>query len=976
TAGASDVTITAITAQRTSLASDSSLSSVALIDNATNLQVGLNQTLNADHQITVRETLTIPANTTKYYTLAANMPTTLDSYAGQIAALALVSVETTATISGVLPITGNGQTINATLSIGTFAGLAGSLSSATSTAKEVGTTAYNFSGVKLTAGSVEDITIYSIRFNQSGSAAASDLANITVSDGTTSYATVVSSDGKYYTASFGTAGLTIAKGLSKEFTIKGDIISGSARTIKFDIYRSTDMVVKGNIYGYYLTLDTPNTTFPFNTGTNPVYMGNTATVSSGTLRVDKSSTGAPAANITIGATGQLLGSFDFVVAGEAVNVASMVLAIATTTVTNKGTLTNITLSKADGTIIAGPVDPTWSAASTFIATFSGTVSFPVGTTQVIVKGNLDTNWTADDTIIASFNKPSDKITSITGGTTGNNITATPASQVSCNTMTVKAGSLVVSVSGTPVAQTVIRGVTGYTFANYIFDASASGEDIKVTTIALQDSMGAGATGLDLTTMQLWDGATALNTGGNVINPAAGTVSDVNAHTFTLDVPLVITKGTSKTVALKGNLSGNATAGSTNTHGWGLIASAAVTATGVSTTLDVSETVNDAVGQLMTIASAGQYSAVLDSSTPTGKLIAANTTGNTMTVLKFYATSEQVNVTKIRLSLNNASSTGNDLSKVYIYDGATLLGQGTLGIGNVQGTLNNASSTFTLTTPLQVPANTSKIVTIKADIAQILTASTVATAGHQIAIDYYGSTSASENVATGASSGTQITGYSATTAQTAAMILKSVPTVALVALPSTTLSNATMAIFKFSVAADAKGDIDLYKFSFKIATTNPTTGGPLVVNSITLVDVTSSNEVTLNASTTNFINSGTIAEIVLLASPGTQDLATTTRTVSAGTTRTFELRATLSGVGSGAVLNTQLEGDAADIAALNAGLVTRALAESDDNDDFIWSDLSDVNHTNTLFDSTVTDYLNGYLVSGLPSSNTAVQQLSK
>ncbi|MBU2037064.1 hypothetical protein KJ866_02605, partial [Patescibacteria group bacterium] len=74
--------------------------------------------------------------------------------------------------------------------------------------------------------------------------------------------------------------------------------------------------------------------------------------------------------------------------------------------------------------------------------------------------------------------------------------------------------------------------------------------------------------------------------------------------------------------------------------------------------------------------------------------------------------------------------------------------------------------------------------------------------------------------------------------------------------------------------------------------------------------------------------------------------------------------------------TQLEGDAADSAALNAGLITLTLAEGDTNDDFIWSDLSDVDHTNTEFGSTVTDYLNGYLVSGLSSSNTASQTVSK
>ena len=977
TAGATDVTVAAIVAQRTGLAADASLSSIALIDNATNLQIGLNQTLNAVHQITVRENIVIPANTTKYYTLAANMPSSAGtSHAGEIAALALVSIETTATVSGSLPITGNGQTINETLSIGTVSGLAGSLNVSTST-KAVGTTAFNFSGLKITAGSVEDVTIYSIRFNQSGSASASDLSNVVVSDGTTKYATTVSSDGKYYTASFGTSGLLIAKGLSKEFTVNGDIAGGSARTIKFDIYRTTDIVVKGNTYGYYLTLDA-NTTNPFNTATNPVFMGATITVGSGSLRIDKSSTGAPAANITKGATGVLLGAFDFVVTGEAVNVASMVLTIdmddAEGSTATSSDFTNITLTKADGTILAGPVDGSAETSTTNpdgTATFSGTVSFPVGTTQVLVKGNMSTDPSADATITLSFNTPATKVTSITGGTTGNAITATPSTQVSANVMTVKAGALTVSVSGSPVAQTVIRGITGYTFANYLFDASGSGEDVKITTIALQDTMaGTSPDVSQLSSLQLWDGATALNTGSNVVSLTGTATAE---FTFTLDNALIIPKGTQKTVALKGNISGNATAN--GSHAWGLAASAAITTTGVSTTLSISETVNDAAGSAMTIATAGQYSVALDSSTPTGKLIAGNTTGNIMTQLKFYATSEQINVTKIRLSLNNASSTGNDLSQVYIYDGATLLGQGTLGIGNVQGKLANASTTFTLSTPLQLMPGVNKIVTIKADIAPISTTNTTATAGHQIAIDYYGSTSASENLGTGASSGTQVTNFSVTTAQTSAFIFKSVPTVAAVALPTITLGNGTKAISKFSVSADAKGDIDLYKVSFKIATTSPTSGGPLALDNLTLVDVTSAAEAILYASTTNlYTDFVLIVDIHPLATPGTFNLATTSRTIAAGTTHTFELRADITGSGAGAAVTTQLEGDAAAPLAMNAGMLAATTIDGDASNDFIWSDWSNASQTTTSF--SVADFMNGYLVAGLPSSNLASQTMSQ
>ncbi|MCX6741525.1 MAG: hypothetical protein NTY61_03965, partial [Candidatus Parcubacteria bacterium] len=110
TAGNSDVTVTGLTVQRTGLADDAAISSVALVDNATNLLVGLSQTLNALHQATITETITIPANTTKSYTLSANMPAlaTAALYAGQIASLSLVGVTTSATVSGALPISGNG----------------------------------------------------------------------------------------------------------------------------------------------------------------------------------------------------------------------------------------------------------------------------------------------------------------------------------------------------------------------------------------------------------------------------------------------------------------------------------------------------------------------------------------------------------------------------------------------------------------------------------------------------------------------------------------------------------------------------------------------------------------------------------------------------------------------------------------------------------------------------------------------------
>src|SRR3989344_4859155 len=90
----------------------------------------------------------------------------------------------------------------------------------------------------------------SIRWNQSGSAAKADLSNVIVNADGTEYTPVVSADGKYYKAVFTGDGILIKKGESKEVYIKGDISSGSGRTIDFDLYRYDDMVFVGKTNGY------------------------------------------------------------------------------------------------------------------------------------------------------------------------------------------------------------------------------------------------------------------------------------------------------------------------------------------------------------------------------------------------------------------------------------------------------------------------------------------------------------------------------------------------------------------------------------------------------------------------------------------------------------------------------------------------------------------------------------------------------
>ena len=292
TAGAQDVTVTGITVERTGLAIDTNFAGVVLLDD-TGTQLGIAKTLNSDHKATVGDTVKITAgNQQDFHDCRQHGSRSASLSAGQVAYLSVTGVTTSATVSGALPITGAGHTMNTTLTIGGVTNAVGSTDPQTSPTKPVGTTGYTFSSVKFTADSAEKIKVSSIRWNQSGSVGTADLANVkTYIDGT-AYDTVVSSDGKYYTSTFGT-GIIVDKGGFVEMSVKGDIVGGSGRTLDFDIYKNTDVNVSGETYGYGVTPpngsadDDPTADESEFLSTNPWYDASQVTVSAGTITVTK-----------------------------------------------------------------------------------------------------------------------------------------------------------------------------------------------------------------------------------------------------------------------------------------------------------------------------------------------------------------------------------------------------------------------------------------------------------------------------------------------------------------------------------------------------------------------------------------------------------------------------------------------------------------------------------------------------------------
>ena len=996
-----DVTVNSLTVQRTGLAQDAAFSSIVLVDEQ-GLQVGTSKTFNSNHQTTLGDPFVVARGTSRTLTVAGNMPGgTGTTYAGQVATLTVVGVNTSATVSGSLPITGAAQTINASLTLGTAVLYVSQFDPGSNLTKNIGDTSLKFSGIKVTAGSAEDVTVWSVRWNQVGSAGSSDLANlVTVLDGT-SYPTIASADGKYFTSLFPN-GVVIQKGFSKDIYIKGDIVgSGSAsRTVEFDLYNASDLYVSGNTYnfGILATANTTGTLGVCSTGTRslfttstPFYGASCVTINAGTVTtVAKSATAAPASNIAINVPNQILGAYDTDIKGEAVSVQSTVFHLSSNSTNTTKVVTSVSLIDKNGSVVAGPkdaagvnaADGSANAAGDQTITFSDTITYPVGKGTYTLVGKLPggtTGYTNGSTVIASTT-PSGWGT-VKGQITGNTLTLTNA-VFGMNTMTVRTAALAVAASNNPAAQTIVAGSQNFLFTNLQFDATQSGEDVRLSTIPTHLTYTAG-NGNDISSCHMFDNTTDLTTGSNVVNPT--TTASSAPYTFTLDQVLIIPKGTVKTIAIKCNVSGASTAFIGH---WDVTTAdvAALTVTGVTSTGSVTAT-GSATGLAMTVGTA-TLTATGDTYGTSYKIASAGTTGVGAGAYRFKATNDNVDLQRIVLKLTNtASSSSSDILMVNIFDGTTQVGSATF-------TGGATFATSTLSTPVRLTRDNDKILTVKVDLSSISNSSAVTVSGHLINIDVDTNDTAG-TYGTGVGSGVRVNSTGSTIiASTGIRVFKSYPTLSQDTLTATGL-NATSPLLRFKVTADSKGPVSIAKFLINIATSSVAVSG-VNIFAFTSSDYSASPLSGVNSGgqlmTTNVDISNTSAypsPAVIAIYPQTIAGATTTIQVGPGSTMYFEVRAstvTTSGTSYNVVTtlrgdtaypllnNTYFMGTVASTSMGNAGaLGTTSSLDAGANsavNHFLWSPNSTT--TPTVND---VDWSNGYAIPGLNSSGISQSRSS-
>jgi len=696
-------------------------------------------------------------------------------------------------------------------------------------------------------------------------------------------------------------------------------------------------------YGYQYSYQTPPYYQP------PVYpFPNYYYQVSGTaLRVARAAT-AFSQFVGAGILNQAIGGFQFSNTGESVVIQRMTYDIEISRASGSSASVDdirlVYFVDQYGSLIAGPFDAAGSGTNGTI-TFTSAVTIQRGERDYFLKAQLGSDFREGDRITVSL-EPGYDLSSIRGEISGAYITATPSGTVSSYSATIRGTDVNISLGSIPVSQTIVSGAQDVLFATYVFDTTASSEDMRLAAMPIRYS--ASAYPDRLTGCQLFDGGFALNTGGNVVNPPSysGTGGDL---LFYLDSGFVISRNSIKTISLRCDVSGSAVSGTA--YRFGL--QTAPTVIGVQSGRTFSADISADSGPTMTVSGGGAFSVTLSPASPSYRIAAAGAT-EVAGVYALRATSEAIRLSQIRLELSGSSieSSSADVSEITLWDGGSMVGRGVF-IGTAR------YMTIPLTGEFIIPKDAEKSLTVRVLLADV-GISQPGTEGALIRINFDGD-SPGDTKGVGLSSGTQVISGTGTDTNVAGVrLFNTVPTFAKLPIDTATLINGEQKLMRWSVAANFAADLGIYKFTLRFA---PSLVSLSNVNIHAYADsgfsvplFIASGDGRLDDTGKSLSSDGTVDIVAENASGSPNPIQ-----VPAGLIRYFELRGTISGAVSGSALVATLEGDSA-YPSVGTLMGTAAQIDGDAEDDFIWS--PNARGTSGISES---DWTNGYFVSGLPGA---------
>ena len=931
-------TINSIVVKRTGLSSYNSFDKIwAEKDGVT---VASKKSLNSNDEATLvfSPALTVNAGQTVSLDIIGSF-TAINTQGGN-ASLSVVSASSISangiTISGSFPITGNLMSLTSY----SVVNLGISQNGSTGISAKVGDTGIELGSFTLQANTpAKDVTVKTITLKNNG---VEDLAkaasNLYLEQAGVKVSTSASVNGRFVTFTLNNGAYDILKDDgSKSFKIKGDIIAkensvdsktpaeqftAGTGSFVFALNKSTDLnaIEKGTGFGANVVSGTTSA---------DNYKISSVVITSGAINLSKKTTSPSDTTIVKGNNGivALIANFK---ADEAMTADGLNINYGSTM--GGAAATTDQFQNAKVYLNGALVDSFDPATSTTFKTVNLDSSISINKGDNEVKVIVDSKADAANSSAIKFwlgnnvldNENAEYVQS------GNKVlTSEIGGSAEGAVLTVGKASLsMAESSGYATNKAIVKGSTAVSLGK--FTVKATNDDVTITSAQLTGTTTATTTtsANSIYDMKLYvDGAQV----GNTVdyNGSGANFSSLN---------ITVKKDTTRTIEVFGSFDSAAVEGS---HFKTALTLYSQDSKGKSVDNVVANTTEFAVsGQ-------GDLNVALGGNTPSAALLPANTSEQEVAQFKFTATNDSASLTELYV-YNYASGTldasaDSRVSLVKLYDGTTLIDSFTPVFGGGKFTISNDKA--------KVLASQSKTLSVKVVLNSIDNDASATNKVLSYAITGYKfkSSNGTESVIGNTTDGSaRVNGLTAN----AFTIRKTVPTVAFLALPDTALNAGTKDIAKFTVSADASGDVTLKQIVLDVATTTNAT--------LTAADKTQAVKVngslkTVATSSLSMTN-GSGKYTIIFDSP---------EVISAGSSKTFEIQGVTS------VSNQGSDSITAKIAEDSTFDSATSIITSDPKGDtalttitpgdFVWSDGADnVNYT----------WANGYRVSGL-TTNTWV-----
>lgn len=710
-----------------------------------------------------------------------------------------------------------------------------------------GTTNRLMTAIRFTAGSTEGVRVTQINLTNAGtSAAATDIANVTLWDAATNTLLPVGSFSQVGTTiqigsnTIGSLDTTLpvaSNGLfdvpastNKTILVKADVSSGAdvTHTIKLNVTAAGDVKAHGLTSRYDVT----------NTGT--VTASIHTITANGSLVVALAPTTPAAQTYAKGSTAKEFTKINFTAgSGEDVSVSGLIVkayvTAGTGTPTVLGDLTNVKLMKADGSQYGSTYVSPVSSSS-----FNGTLNVPAGTTvPLTVVADVPTGTALGGTTV-HINLVNADVTA-TGVYSGASllVAVDVTGSATGNLMAVGTPTLAVAASAVPVATSYVTGTTAVTMTRLLLTAGNS-EAVKVTTAKITfdnvNTLNSDSVASTLfNNVKLMDGTTQIGDTVQITDAGAGVADYAQFSGINnLTVPAGQTKSIDVVVDVIGGAAGP--------YFSGHAANADIVGSGVTSNASVTSTGGVKPGLGLTIVGTGGLTVSVDSTTPVSSLVAVGLSGKSnveFSKVKLTATSENTKTSMIKFTLSGGAAS--DFTS-FTLEGVTSYMSGT-----------TVTFNFVPGSEIIVPAYGEKVLSLKANLAGVTNGVTSGDKAYLYVADV-----ATDLTSTGVSSGLDIVETNGSpSAQTdtnfgAVVMYRTIPTVSLNSglVAGKLMPGAKTVVAMVDVQADAAYGVSLEEISVKPYMSVSVTGG----DGIHLYNP----DGTLNGSILNLTDTGTIA----------------------------------------------------------------------------------------------------------------------